>query len=247
MNPGQRDAAAEGGPGSADPALVGLLLTLTALSGVIDAVCVFALSRVFVANMTGNLVFVGLSLAALPGFSIAASLYSLAGFVIGVEACHVYARTRHAEPLSLLRDVTLVEAALLAVAALICGSVGGHPSGSVLHLTVVICAVALGGQNTMARRAGIAELTTAVMTGTLVGLVGNWSRPRQRASALRQGLSIVVLVAGAFAGALVVHGPGATTAIALTAALAAAVAARAGHTQRRRLRGEREERADEAV
>ena len=56
-----------------------------------------------------------------------------------------------------------------------------------------------------------------------------------------------MLVAGAFAGALVVRGPGATTAIGLAAVLAAAVALWAAYSQRRTLRGERDAIADESV
>src|SRR3954462_5052494 len=46
----------------ADPAharLPALMLVLTVLTGVVDAVSIVSLGRVFVANMTGNVVFVG--------------------------------------------------------------------------------------------------------------------------------------------------------------------------------------------
>ncbi|WP_208722311.1 DUF1275 family protein [Amycolatopsis thermoflava] len=45
---------------------------LTVLSGLIDAVSFPALGRVFTANMTGNLVFLGFAAAAEPGFDVAA-------------------------------------------------------------------------------------------------------------------------------------------------------------------------------
>jgi uncharacterized membrane protein YoaK (UPF0700 family) len=48
-----------------------LLLVLTAATGAIDAVSLLALGRVFVANMTGNVVFLGMALANAPGFSLA--------------------------------------------------------------------------------------------------------------------------------------------------------------------------------
>ncbi len=44
-----------------------LLLLLTATTGVVDAVSVLALGRVFVANMTGNVVFLGSLLPERPG------------------------------------------------------------------------------------------------------------------------------------------------------------------------------------
>jgi uncharacterized membrane protein YoaK (UPF0700 family) len=63
--------------------LPALLLGLTVVSGVIDAVSILALGRVFVANMTGNVVFVGFAISGAPGFSLAASLFALVGFLTG--------------------------------------------------------------------------------------------------------------------------------------------------------------------
>ena len=48
------------------------MLVLTALTGVADAVSILSLGRVFVANMTGNVVFMGFALAGAPGFSLLA-------------------------------------------------------------------------------------------------------------------------------------------------------------------------------
>jgi hypothetical protein len=58
-------------------------LTLTLVTGLVDAVSILALGRVFVANMTGNVVFAGFAIAGAPGFSLGASLSALAGFLIG--------------------------------------------------------------------------------------------------------------------------------------------------------------------
>ncbi|GAA4955443.1 hypothetical protein GCM10023238_22610 [Streptomyces heliomycini] len=43
------------------------MLVLTVVTGLIDAVSYMALGRVFVANMTGNVVFLGFALAGAPG------------------------------------------------------------------------------------------------------------------------------------------------------------------------------------
>src|SRR4051812_49887058 len=59
------------------------MLVLTVLTGVVDAVSILSLGRVFVANMTGNVVFVGFALAGAPGFSLGASLSALGGFLVG--------------------------------------------------------------------------------------------------------------------------------------------------------------------
>ena len=72
-------------PGDHDEnALLAVLLVLTFLSGVVDAVCYLGLGRVFTANMTGNIVILGFAAAGAPGFSVTASLTSLVVFLAGV-------------------------------------------------------------------------------------------------------------------------------------------------------------------
>src|SRR4051794_36464582 len=66
-----------------DGPLPAMLVVLTVVTGVIDAVSILSLGRVFVANMTGNVVFIGFALVGSPGFSITAALFALAGFLIG--------------------------------------------------------------------------------------------------------------------------------------------------------------------
>src|SRR5579862_3789207 len=63
--------------------LPGLLLILTVVTGVVDSISILALGRVFVANMTGNVVFAGFAIVGAPGFSLSASLFALAGFLVG--------------------------------------------------------------------------------------------------------------------------------------------------------------------
>jgi uncharacterized membrane protein YoaK (UPF0700 family) len=63
-----------------------LLLMLTLVTGLVDSISILALGRVFVANMTGNVVFAGFAIAGAPGFSIGAALFALAGFLIGANA-----------------------------------------------------------------------------------------------------------------------------------------------------------------
>jgi hypothetical protein len=63
-----------------------LLLALTLVTGVIDAISLLALGRVFVANMTGNVVVTGFALAGVPEFSLVTSLVVLAAFIVGAAA-----------------------------------------------------------------------------------------------------------------------------------------------------------------
>ena len=62
------------------------LLTLIAVTGLVDAVSYLRLGRVFVANMTGNVVFLGFTADPHSGLSAAASIIAIAGFVLGALA-----------------------------------------------------------------------------------------------------------------------------------------------------------------
>ena len=60
-----------------------LLISMTLVTGLVDAFSYLVLGHVFVANMTGNVVLLGFALAGTPGFSITASLAAVAAFAAG--------------------------------------------------------------------------------------------------------------------------------------------------------------------
>src|SRR5258707_9275564 len=66
--------------------LPALLLVLTMVTGIVDAVSYLKLGHVFVANMTGNVVFLGFAIADPQNFSIPASLVAIGAFLTGAIA-----------------------------------------------------------------------------------------------------------------------------------------------------------------
>ncbi|MFE0525637.1 YoaK family protein [Streptomyces sp. NPDC058954] len=196
--------------------LVPPLLMLTLLSGVIDAVSLLGLGHVFVANMTGNLVLVGLSLTGAPGSSAAGPVVALGGFVVGALLVRAVA-PRRAGHRALLGVCAALEAALFVVAALAWSYDGGV-------LPILLCAVALGMQNAAVRRLGLAGLTTTVMTSTLTGLVADRAERRTASTSGRQALSVLTLVAGAGVGAVAVRWAGTPWTLTAVAVLAVAAA-----------------------
>ena len=62
---------------------VRILLAMTVVTGIVDAVSFLALGRVFTANMTGNLVLIGFAFAGVPGLSISRSAVALLAFLSG--------------------------------------------------------------------------------------------------------------------------------------------------------------------
>ena len=76
-----------------DGVLPPLMILLTVVTGVVDALAYLGLGHVFVANMTGNVVFLGFAAAGAPGLSVGGSLVALACFLPGgVAASRLAAR-----------------------------------------------------------------------------------------------------------------------------------------------------------
>jgi hypothetical protein len=178
--------------------LTELLLILTLVTGLVDAVSILALGWVFVANMTGNIVFAGFAIVGAPGFSLAASLFALAGFLAGAAGGGALtARAGHDRALH-LRAATITELALTAAALVIAAASGGPAAGhGTLDLTraaggtgafsagitdalAFLLAIAMGIQHSTARKLAVLDLTTTVLTMTLTG-IGADPRAGQRA------------------------------------------------------------------
>ena len=251
---------------AADPAygpLPGLLIALTVLTGVVDAVSILALGRVFVANMTGNVVFAAFAVVGAPGFSLSASLFALAGFLIGAYLGGVLVARHSGDRGLLLRDGCALELAFAVVALAVAALSGGpgadhgtHPisgsafSATVTDATAALLAVALGTQNAVARKLAVPDLTTTVLTMTLTGVgadlrtvFGRDHRARGAAHATgrnqgrvalgRRLLAVAAMVAGAAAGASLALRVSPVSALALAAGLLSLTAAWAALAARR--------------
>src|ERR1700688_4084824 len=60
-----------------------ILLSMTAVTGMVDAVSFLSLGHVFTANMTGNVVFLGFAIGGAAGLSVSRSLMALICFGVG--------------------------------------------------------------------------------------------------------------------------------------------------------------------
>lgn len=150
------------------PYLAGLF-ALTVATGVIDAVSYLALDHVFTGNMTGNVLFVGFGLAGAGEVPLVNNAIALAGFLAGAILAGRIVRGRtHVTRLPTAHLSLLTGSA---AATLILGLVWlllGTPAGGwLLALTAVLAAV-MGTQAVAARGAGISDVTTVVITSTLV-------------------------------------------------------------------------------
>ena len=153
-----------------------VLVVLTVTTGLVDAVSVLGLGRVFTANMTGNVVFLGFAIAGVPEFSVARSVVSLAGFLVGAiiggrfgAALSGVSRRRW------LLTVAVVEAVLLCAAAMVATGYDMDTATPItgLYAMIVLTAVAMGLRNATVRRLAVPDLTTTVLTLTLTGIAAD--------------------------------------------------------------------------
>ncbi len=191
-----------------------LLLLLTLMTGVIDAVSIIALGRVFVANMTGNVVFIGFAVAQVPGFSLAASLSALVGFLVGAFGGGVVVERLAAHRGHLLRASCAVELLLVAISLVVIAPSASDPDLTVKVVVSAMCAAAMGVQNTVARSLAVPDLTTTVLTMTLTGIAADVRRSGT-VTIVRRVLAVSAMFLGAISGALLVLHTNAAWALAL--------------------------------
>ncbi|TVT27472.1 DUF1275 domain-containing protein, partial [Amycolatopsis rhizosphaerae] len=167
--------------------LVAALLTLTAVTGLIDAVSYLGLGRVFVANMTGNVVFLGFALQPGAGVWALASVVAIGGFLLGALLGGRLGARLGTRPRTWLTAAFTTETGVLAMVAVLGGSGVLAYRGDRALVTVAVLAVALGVQNATVRRLAAPDLTTTVLTLTLTGLAadsvlagGTGSKPHRR-------------------------------------------------------------------
>ncbi len=201
------------------------LLAMTVVTGLVDAVSFLALGRVFVGNMTGNVVFVAFGLAGAPGFSAVSSLIALAAFLAGgwcAGALAVRVRTNRAR---ILAGAAGVEVVTTVVATVIVGLAGDHPGTGWRDVAVLLLALGLGSRNGLVRHLAVPDLTTTVLTTTLTGLAFDVHQPDVGWRGVRlRVLSVVSMFAGGAVGATLLLQVAAWVALAAAAGIAAGVA-----------------------
>jgi uncharacterized membrane protein YoaK (UPF0700 family) len=219
-----------GDPG--DGPLPPLLLTLTVVTGLVDAVSILRLGRVFVANMTGNVVFTGFAIVGAPGFSLSASLFALAGFLAGAAVGGMLASRAGHDRALLLLSATAGELILVAAALAMAGS-AAVPSGVLRDILAALLAIAMGIQNAAARRLAVPDLTTTVLTMTLTGIAADLRARSHGPALVRRLLAVATMLGGGAIGAWLVLRVSPLAALGLAAGLLAVITAGAAVTARR--------------
>ena len=192
------------------------LLLLTFATGIVDAVSVLALGHVFVANMTGNIIFLGFWFVPHSGVDMTSAVVAFVSFVAGTVLGGRLARHIDSEVRLWLTVALGMEVVVLLTLSILAGA-------GVLNKLILTAGLAMtfGSQNATARQFGIQELSTTVLTSTIVGLGfdsrlagGTGHREKLRYSV------VVTMGAGAVVGATITR-----FTVAPAIALAAAVVA----------------------
>src|SRR5258708_12952827 len=186
-----------------------VLLGMTAVAGLVDAVSFLSLGRVFTANMTGNIVLLAFATAHVSGLSIARSSTALLAFLVGATlGGRVMARASADSQIRFAAQAFLLEVAFL-FAASFCGI--GYRGVLLEHsfqpfALIALTALAMGTRNAAVRKLAIPDLTTTVLTLTITGIGADSSLAHGTNPTLpRTVRSIAAMFLGAALGAVVIR------------------------------------------
>jgi uncharacterized membrane protein YoaK (UPF0700 family) len=196
---------------NADRQILLVLLALTFVTGIVDAVSYLGLGHVFTANMTGNVVLLGFAVAGASGLSVARSSLSLLAFLAGA-VCGGRLRLlmintprhRWIVTAGMLEATLLLGAAGVSIGLDTTTQIPSRPVYAVIALT----AAAMGFRTMTVRQLAVLDLTTTVLTQTLAAVAGEsslagGSNPRLG----RRVTAVVLMFAGAAVGMLLLrHG-----------------------------------------
>ncbi len=220
-------------PASEHGRLPQLLLMLTVVTGLVDAVSYLKLGHVFVANMTGNVVFLGFGIAGAKGLSAGASLAAIGSFLLGSLTAGRFGARFNGNRERLLRTAVAVKLVLVGAATIVAVLGGHHLGAGSRYALIVLLAVAMGIQNSTARRLAVPDLTTTVLTLTLTGIASDSRIAGGSDSRIgRRLLSVLAMLLGALVGALLVLKVANWVPLAIAAALLALVGLVRARTER---------------
>ncbi|ALE05002.1 hypothetical protein AL755_05030 [Arthrobacter sp. ERGS1:01] len=210
-----------------------LMMALTFVTGVVDAVGYLGLDKVFTGNMTGNIVILAMGLAGGEGLPVLGPLLALFSFAGGALLAGIALRGQQPGWCRRTTALLVAGAVLLALISIAITAVGGVPGHAMSVVVACLIAAQMGSQACLARKLGVRDMTTVVVTSTLTSFAGEslLTRGAGRVWNRRAG-AIAMIFVGAGVGALLVQ-LHMGVAIALGALLTAAVAVLGDRTRTR--------------
>ncbi|WFE64818.1 YoaK family protein [Micromonospora sp. WMMD714] len=180
------------------------LLVLTAATGAVDGVSYLALDRVFTGNMTGNVLFIGFGLAGVSGLPVLNNLLALLAFMLGAVLAARF--TRGASGPAKLPAAGLAILVGGSVLSLVLAGIWlatGPPTHGTMLVVTALLALVLGAQAAAVKHIGIRDLSTVVVTMTMVNLSADSRAAGGPGTAwLRRFGAITAMGLGAFVAAV---------------------------------------------
>jgi uncharacterized membrane protein YoaK (UPF0700 family) len=208
--------------------LPALLLVLTVLTGLVDAVSYLRLGHVFVSNMTGNIVFLGFAMAGAGDIAPLHSLIAILTFALG-SAAGGRLSVRFGAHRGRFLALAIAMEVVLVLGALACSFGSVTLTAEVVTYTqIILLALAMGIQNTAARTVAVPDLTTTVITLTMTAFAAEsfLGTGTNRNAGRRASAMAAMLIGALIGGALVLHrgvAPALTAVLLLLIATGAAV------------------------
>jgi uncharacterized membrane protein YoaK (UPF0700 family) len=189
-----------------DGPLKPMLIGLTVVSGMLDVFSILDLGHIFVANVTGDVIFIALGMAGARGFSIMASAVTLGVFALGAFiGGHLFTRFG-AHRGRVLTVICLSEAVLFAASVIVASMTHGSLAAHDRYTLIVLLALAMGLQNALAFKLAVPGLTTSVLTQAITGIwADNQLAGGTGANTGTRIASALALFVGALAGAVLIH------------------------------------------
>jgi uncharacterized membrane protein YoaK (UPF0700 family) len=184
------------------------MIALSFGTGALDAATYLGMDRVFGANMTGNVILIGLSIAGSEHAPLLGPLSALGGFAAGSWILGLILRR---VPFSDGRDASLVPVFWTAACGMLAvtGVLAFVPINDVpIHTVTLAIGILMGFQAIVARRVGVPDVSTVVITSTLSLLfseAGRFWGGAKTAATMRRFAAVASMFLGAVCGALLLQ------------------------------------------
>jgi len=203
------NSSSTGGNPTAEKIAPYVLLGMTAVTGLVDAVSFLSLGSVFTANMTGNILILAFATAHVSGLSVVRSSTALIAFLIGaILGGRITAPASADSRMRFAAKAFLLEVVFLSVASL-CSI--GYRSDLLEHslqplVLITFTGLAMGTRNAAVRKLAIPDLTTTVLTLTVTGIAADSSLAKGNNPRLARRVgSVLAIFFGAAFGAVAIR------------------------------------------
>lgn len=148
------------------------LLLLAAAAGAADAIGYLSFGHIFIANMTGNIVLLGLVIGQAEWSSTPRYGMALLGFILGAAiGAGIVGNAQDRDEWPSQVTVALIAEGAVLLALAVASAFMTVAAGAVVYAFIAIGALAMGIQTTAVRRLQVAGLSTTVITSTIASVV----------------------------------------------------------------------------